>query len=139
MGESRRLNACRTSADHRLSFEGVSNEEAASQGERLRPGPPRIITAWHLDHWSAWLEDTPQVAYGGDTPVVAVERPFSQWQNERFTSRGEPIYCYHVHTNDPGGEVLAIQYDPVLGTVSNVERTMYLPKADMPWRAGPFK
>ena len=48
------------------------------------PSPPRIITAWHLGHWSAWFEDSPQVAYGSNTPVVAVERLFDQWQNERF-------------------------------------------------------
>ena len=26
------------------------------------------------DHWSAWIEDNPCTAFGGDTPTVAVER-----------------------------------------------------------------
>lgn len=55
------------------------------------PAPPRIIVAWHLGHWSAWFEDSPQVAYGGDTPVEAVQRLFSQWQNERFTKAAKRI------------------------------------------------
>lgn len=59
--------------------------------KKFAPAPPRIITAWHLGHWSAWFEDAPQVAYGGDTPVVAVERLFTQWQNERFTRAASRI------------------------------------------------
>jgi hypothetical protein len=38
--------------------------------------PKTIITRFDrdADQWSAWFELTPQVAFGGDLPVVAMRR-----------------------------------------------------------------
>jgi hypothetical protein len=48
------------------------------------PNLPRIITDYHIGHWSAWFENSPQVAYGGDTPGTATDRLWAAWEEERF-------------------------------------------------------
>lgn len=42
----------------------------------MKPDPifECIIVDCHLGHWTAWFENTPQVAYGGATPGEAVDR-----------------------------------------------------------------
>ena len=36
-----------------------------------------IITEQHLGHWSAWFEDHPELAFGGDSPATAATRLLS--------------------------------------------------------------
>jgi hypothetical protein len=44
----------------------------------------QIVVSYHLGHWSAWFENSPQVAYGGDTPGTATDRLWAAWEEERF-------------------------------------------------------
>jgi len=36
--------------------------------------PDRIIVERLHDHWSAWFDGEPQIAFGGATPAEAVDR-----------------------------------------------------------------
>ena len=43
----------------------------------------RIIVEHSFGHWSAWFEDCPQIAFGGDSPGTAVDRLWGNWEENR--------------------------------------------------------
>src|SRR5713226_3818887 len=60
-----------------INCPGCQAELDASAGDQTTSGTADPIIARYdaqAAQWSAWFEDTPQVGFGGDMPVVAIRR-----------------------------------------------------------------
>lgn len=51
----------------------------AERKPQPEPKPRRIIVEEQFGHWSAWFEDQPATAFGGESPGTAVDRLWGWW------------------------------------------------------------
>jgi hypothetical protein len=54
-------------------------ESATSISHEVKSGRKQIVVAESFGNWLAWFDDTPQVSFAGDSPVVAADRLWSAY------------------------------------------------------------